>query len=44
MEENYNFLYGYRSNFPSTALSVIDAGSNDKIINPNSGNALNFLD
>lgn len=42
MEENYNFLYGYRSNFPSTALSVIDAGSNDKNHQSNSGNATQF--
>ena len=37
MEYNYDYMYAYRSDFPSTALPILDAGSSDKNKQSNSG-------
>lgn len=37
MEYDYDYLYAYRSDFPSTALPILNAGSSDKNKQSNSG-------
>ena len=39
MEYDYDYLYAYRTDFPSTSLPELDAGSSDKSKQGNSGTA-----